>query len=202
MRISETPIIGITGGSGAGKSVVIDRLEELGAVALRADGIYHSLLLSDAEMLRELTDRLPGAFNSDGTFSREKMRGIVFSDKEALSALNRIAHPYVLKEIEREIERAVSDGEKAAAVEAIDLIGSELDARCTWKIAVIAPVEIRLARIILRDGLSREDALARIQSQNTDEYYMSHCNIILENNGSTKELIEGVDKFWRINVRN
>jgi len=195
MSISKTPIIGITGGSGAGKSVVLGRLEELGAVALRADDIYHSLLRSDAEMLEALREQLPDAFNSDGTFNREKMRDIAFSDKNALAALNGITHPYVIKEIEREIERAVAEG-KAVAIEAIDLIGSVLDGRCTWKIAVIAPLEIRLERIISRDGLSREDALARIGSQNTDEYYMSHCNIILKNNGSSKELIEGVDKFW------
>jgi len=209
------PIIGVTGGSGAGKSYVLKRLEELGAAPVRADAVYHGLLLSNTDMLAELRCRFPEAFTGpDGPssrypefsypeygymgklhFDRAKMRDIAFSDPLALADLNRITHPYVLAEVCRKIVSL--KGEKIPiAIEAIALIGSGLDEFCSVKVAVTAHPLIRLERIMSRDGLSREEASERIRNQKTEEYYRANCNITLENNGTLEDLRKDVDKFW------
>ncbi|MDR0292676.1 MAG: threonylcarbamoyl-AMP synthase [Oscillospiraceae bacterium] len=194
------PVFGVTGPSGAGKSAVLSQLGELGAAVIRADGVYHALLQSHEPMLRELRERFPQAFPRSGlTFDRAAMRGIAFGDPAALTALNRITHTYVIAEIRRELARVfLNDRETPAAIEAIALIGSGLDALCSVKIAVTAPFETCLRRVMSRDGLSREDAAARLQNQKPNEYYISNCNILLENNGTERELVEKTDAIWKI----
>jgi tRNA threonylcarbamoyl adenosine modification protein (Sua5/YciO/YrdC/YwlC family)/dephospho-CoA kinase len=198
---SGAAVIGVTGGSGAGKSAVMDRLKALGAAAIRADEVYHRLLRTEEEMLSELRERFASAFTG-GAFDRAAMRKTAFSDPAALSDLNRITHPYVLKEIRREMGQVfLKDSGMPAAIEAIALIGSGLDMLCTVKVAVIAPFEARAERIMLRDGLSRGDALKRLQSQKSDEYYMELCDFIVENHGTEEELTERVDYLWKTRVR-
>jgi dephospho-CoA kinase len=181
----------------------MERLEELGAAVIRADSVYHTLLLSNTDMLAELRVRFPETFaGPGGAFDRVRMRGIAFSDRQALADLNRITHPYVLGEVRREMARVFLKGEDTPiAIEAIALIGSGLDSLCSLKIAVTAPLETRLERIMARDGLTREETSERIRNQKPEEYYKSYCNIILNNNGTADELREGVDRLWEKHVK-
>ena len=196
-------VIGVTGGSGAGKSVVMDRLEELGAAVIRADDIYHKLLRSDEGLLEKLRDRFIDAFPiPGGSFDRTVMRRLAFSDPQALADLNRITHPHVVSEIRRVMASVfLQNNETPVAIEAIALIGSGLEGLCSVKVAVTAPFEERVRRIMERDGLSREDTLKRIQNQKSDEYYTANCDIDLENNKGTPELTEKVDNLWKANVK-
>jgi dephospho-CoA kinase len=195
-------VIGITGGSGSGKSAVTDRLKALGAAVIRADETYHRLLRTDEAMLSELRERFFGAFDIDGAFDRAAMRDIAFGDRASLADLNRITHPYVIKDIRREMaEVFLKNPETPIAVEAIALIGSGADTLCTVKAAVTAPFEKRAERIMYRDGLTREDALKRLVSQKNDDYYINNCDVCIENDGSFDELNERVDDFWAGLVR-
>jgi tRNA threonylcarbamoyl adenosine modification protein (Sua5/YciO/YrdC/YwlC family)/dephospho-CoA kinase len=194
-------VIGITGGSGSGKSVVMERLKERGAAVIRADEVYHRLILSDEGMLAELRERFPKAFLQSGTFDRAAMRGIAFSDTEALADLNRITHPHVIKEVRREMAQAyLKDSAAPIAIEAIALIGSGLDALCSFKIALTAPFLTRVERIMARDGLESEDVMKRLRNQKNDEYYSEKCDMTIDNNGTEKDLIEKVDELWKTRI--
>jgi L-threonylcarbamoyladenylate synthase len=194
-------VIGITGGSGAGKSAVMDRLEELGAAAIRADDVYHRLLKTDETLISELKEKFPKAFMQNGSFDRAAMRKLAFSDPEALTELNRITHPRVIKEVRREMAQTfLKNSDTPIAIEAIALIGSGLDILCTVKIAVAAPYLERAERIASRDGLAGEEAMKRLRSQKDDDYYLSNCDAVIENNGSIENLNERVDELWKSRV--
>jgi tRNA threonylcarbamoyl adenosine modification protein (Sua5/YciO/YrdC/YwlC family)/dephospho-CoA kinase len=193
-------VTGVTGGSGAGKSAVLERLKDLGAAVIRADGVYHALLGSDEGMLSELRERFPSAFR-DGTFDRAAMRKIAFSDPADLAALNHITHPYVIKEIRRRMAQAFLKGSGTPIViEAIALLGSGLDALCSLKVAVTAPFLTRVERIMARDGLESDDVMKRLKNQKDDAYYTAHCDITIENKGTAEELNERVDRLWKTHV--
>ncbi|MCL2004176.1 MAG: L-threonylcarbamoyladenylate synthase [Oscillospiraceae bacterium] len=195
-------VVGVTGGSGAGKSAVLERLKALGAAIVRADDIYHKLLASDEGMLGELRERFADAFTKSGAFDRAAMRKIAFSDPAALAGLNRITHPYVVKEARRKMARVfLKDSGTPIAIEAIALIGSGLDALCTVKVAVTAPFLTRAERIMSRDGLASEDAMKRLHGQKDDAYYIKNCDITVENNGTAEELNERVDAIWETRVK-
>lgn len=191
--------VGLTGGSGAGKSSVLNRLRERGAAALNADAVYHRLLETDAEMLRELYERFPGAFDSpESPPDRAKLRSAVFGDPSALDALNRITHPYVLRAIRRGLgDLIIREGLNVpVAVEAIALFESGLSKLCGVTLGVTAPLGDRIDRIVTRDGLPREDAEERIRNQQPDSFYRLRCDEMINNNGTEAELFEKTDAFW------
>jgi dephospho-CoA kinase len=181
----------------------MDRLKALGAYTIRADEVYRGLLANDADMLSELRERFSEAFTqTDGAFDRVAMRRIAFSNPGKLADLNRITHPYVLREIRRETARAfMRGGSTPVAVEAIALIGSSLEMLCTLKIAVIAPFNVRVERAMSRDGMSRKDAEARRKSQKNDDYYITNCNIAIDNNDTLEVLSEKVTLLWETHIR-
>lgn len=188
-------IIGITGGSGAGKSAAAKIFGKLGAVVVSADEIYHELLKSDIKMLSELQNRFPDSFTS-GSLDRSVLRKIAFADTSALEDLNAITHKHVIREINRIIGAARNRGEIAAVLEAIYLLESGFAPICDLTVAVTAPLEKRLERIMLRDGLTQETALERINSQKPDEYYTGMCDRIVKNDGCDDELADKVCELW------
>ena len=100
-----------------------------------------------------------------------------------LSELNAVTHPFVVEEVDRRIAAARQEG-RSVAIDAIALIESGLAQRCDAVVAVLAPRELRLRRIMARDGSSEDYARARIESQQPDEFYKQNCDKILENAGT------------------
>ena len=177
-------IIGITGGSGSGKSTVANLLCELGACTIDADAVYHKLLNESAEMLRELKERFPEAVDAEGNLQRRLLAKIVFSDTNALTDLNAIAHKFVLAETDREIARRYQQNEEYLCIDAIALFESNLKSVCDVTIGVIAPRDMRMKRIMARDNLSEEAALDRINAQQSDDFYKERCDYIIINDGN------------------
>ena len=172
-------IIGITGTTGAGKTSAMRALKRLGALTLDCDEIYHKLLLSSDEMKAELETRFKGVV-VNGIVDREKLGSIVFSDPDALSDLNTITHIYIINEVDRRIALYKAKGGLVAAIDAIALIESGQCKKCDIVIGVIAPEEIRISRIMNRDGLTKEQAQMRINAQQPDKFYTDKCDHILE----------------------
>ena len=181
-------IIGITGGSGTGKTTVLESLRSRGALILDCDEIYHELLSGCRPMLDELKARFPAAFEED-SFNRKKLGSIVFSDEAALKDLNAITHKYVLEETFRRLGDFAMNGGAIAGIDAVELISSGIAEKCTAVFGVTASRENRIRRIMARDGISREYAEKRIDAQRSDEYYARNCTYILENNSGKEELI-------------
>jgi len=189
-------IVGITGGTGAGKTSVLRALKTLGALALDCDAIYHELLADNENLKTELEARFAG-ITKDGKIDRKTLGVIVFNDPEALSQLNTITHKYVGDEIERRIAEWETQGGKIAAIDAIALIESGRSKKCDVVIGVKAPVETRVKRIMKRDGMTREQAEDRINAQKPAEFYKENCDYLLEGTyGTPKEFKEKCIEFF------
>ncbi|MGI5970345.1 MAG: dephospho-CoA kinase [Oscillospiraceae bacterium] len=173
-------IIGITGGTGAGKTTALRFLADMGAFIIDCDALYHQLLINDSSLKAELENRFPGILEN-GRIDTKMLGGRVFGDPEALADLNDITHKYVIDEVGRRIREQKSLGRAIVAIDAVALIESGLGDMCNRIVGVIAPSERRLSRIMARDSISEEYALSRIQSQKQDEFYINNCDMILEN---------------------
>ena len=170
-------IIGITGGSGCGKTTLLGCIAEKGGVVLDCDAIYHQLLLSDREMLSAIDARFPGVVEN-GQLQRKKLGAIVFSDEKALRDLNTITHTAVKAEVLRQMQ-----GHDLVAIDAIALFEGGLATLCHTTVAVTAAVEDRVQRLMVRDGISEEYARKRIEAQPSNAHFSAICDHTLENNG-------------------
>ena len=175
-------VIGITGGTGSGKSTLLHLIEQHGGLVLDCDAIYHELLQTDCDMLAAIEKRFPGTV-ADGTLDRKKLGAIVFADENALQELNRITHAAVKEEILRRLESKPA----LTAIDAIGLFEGELDSLCDVTVAVTAPVDARIQRIMARDGISEEYAKSRIAAQHDDNWFASKCDHVLANDGTAED---------------
>jgi dephospho-CoA kinase len=192
-------IIGITGGSGGGKTSALRALASLGALVIDCDALYHELLQKSAEMIREIRERFEDAV-TDGAVDRKALGRIVFNDAEALGELNAITHKFVSREVDRRLKEWELSGGKLAAIDAIALIESGRGSKCDILIGVTAPFETRVRRIMERDGLSEEYAKMRINAQKPDSFFYEHCDYVLISDCETVEEFEKkcVEFFTRI----
>ena len=178
-------IIGITGGTGSGKTTLLKAIEAAGGLILDCDAIYHNLLKTDPKLLRSIDARFPGTVEN-GTLDRKKLGAIVFHDKAALQDLNRIAHSAV----KQEVLRLLTPEPELAAIDAIGLFEGGLAELCKLTIAVTAPVEARVQRLMARDGITEDYARARIAAQRPQEEFIALCDRHLENNGTAAQFHE------------
>ena len=169
-------IIGITGGTGCGKTTLLNLIAAQGGLVLDCDAIYHQLLQKDHSLLQAIEDRFPGTV-AGGALNRKKLGAIVFSDKNALLDLNRITHSAVKAEVLRLLESAPS----LAAIDAIGLFESGLDALCDVTVAITAPEEDRVLRLMTRDHISEDYARSRIRAQHTEDWFREKCDYLLIN---------------------
>jgi tRNA threonylcarbamoyl adenosine modification protein (Sua5/YciO/YrdC/YwlC family)/dephospho-CoA kinase len=193
-KIDGMTVIGITGGSGAGKTTAMRVLKALGAETIDCDEVYNRLLTRD-DMLSKLSERFPDAVSGGPgkrTLDKKALGEIVFRDEKALADLNAITHGCVGREVARllrEYERAgaAPGTKKLAAVDAIALIESGRAEACDLTVAISAPKEARVKRIMERDGISEEYARARVSAQKPEEFYRAGCDDTLINDGGDLE---------------
>ena len=172
-------IIGITGGTGCGKTTLLTEIEKLGGLVLDCDAIYHDLLRSDAQLLAAIEDRFPGVVEN-GQLNRKKLGAIVFTDKDALQDLNTITHGAVKQAVLRQLESRP----ELAASDAIALFEGGLAELCDLTVAITAPVEARVQRLMVRDNIPEDYARSRIAAQHDEGWFRERCDEILENNGN------------------
>ena len=184
-------IIGVTGRSGCGKSLLSARLEQLGAQVLDADKIYAELLQTENPMTGMLNHRFPGVWK-DGVLDRKKLADIVFSDEQARLDLNFITHSQVKAEMHY---RTVHSDSKLIVLDVPLLFESGIDRLCDLTLAVLADREGSLLRIMKRDGIDRARAEARLNSQPDDAFYRARADLLLHNRGSLAEFEANIDAF-------
>ena len=181
-------IIGVTGPSGAGKSCLSTLFSEKGLPVIDADKVYHSLLKKDSECTKALVGEFGAEIlNENGEPDTKKLGAIVFSSDEKLKRLNSLVLGFVIKEINGMISRLDADGHSAVAVDAPTLIESGFSKECDCVISILASAEKRIERICLRDNISREKALMRVNAQKKDDFYISNSDLVSTNDGSTSE---------------
>ena len=172
-------ILGITGGTGCGKTTLLDAVRQAGGLVLDCDRIYHQLLATDKRMLASIEARFPGTVEN-GVLQRKKLGNLVFSDKEALLDLNAITHSAVKKEVLHRLEEKPG----LAAIDAIALFEGGLAELCDVTVAVTAPEEERIKRLMARDGISEAYARSRIAAQHRESWFRERCDYVLVNNGT------------------
>lgn len=175
-------ILGITGGTGCGKTTLLNCIAEQGGLILDCDAIYHELLRTDPTLLSAIGARFPGTVEN-GVLQRKKLGNLVFSDDKALSDLNAITHGAVKTEVLRRLEGKPS----LAAIDAIGLFEGELAELCDVTVAVTAPEEDRIRRLMVRDNISREYAKSRIDAQKTADWFRKKCDFCLNNDGTRED---------------
>lgn len=194
-------IIGLTGQSGAGKGTAAKILEKNGIPHIDCDEIYHSMLTAGGECTSELAKHFGSEILApDGSVDRKKLGSVVFSGEgheKRLAELNEITHSIVLKKCRRLIEEYKGQGKFAVAVDAPTLFESGFDKECDIILSVLAHHELRLERIINRDGISREKALERFSAQKSEDFFRNNSDYVIENSDDEAELEVAIKKFIR-----
>lgn len=181
-------IIGITGPSGSGKSLLCKHLTDNQIPCIDADAVYHGMLTPPSRVLDAIVEVF-GAdlLSADGSLDRTVLSARVFSDPTQLELLNATVLPIVVDEINSIIASLVNNGASTVVVDAPTLIESGFHQSCDMIIAVIAPIDARIERIKARDAISEDRARARVLSQKNDDFYTSVADITIFNDGDEAE---------------
>ncbi|MBQ9913714.1 MAG: dephospho-CoA kinase [Clostridia bacterium] len=173
-------VYGLTGKTGAGKSTVAAFLRERGFYIIDGDLIARQITDKGKPALSLLAEAFGSdIINTDGSLNRRLLACRAFSSPEKTAVLNSVTHPLITEEFESEIKKAVSEGYGKAVIDAAALLESECKKLCSKIIVVYAPEEMRLERILIRDGITRQEAETRMRAQKSDEYYFSQADIIV-----------------------
>ncbi len=182
-------IIGITGPTGAGKSTVSQGFAMLGYDTVDADALYHSMLIPPSPCLDALRLEFgETVINADGTLNRGALSALVFADKTALERLNSTVLPIVIDRMRDIIRDAEKKGASLLIIDAPTLIESGFDKECDFVLSISAPEDVRIERIIKRDGIDKERAIRRVRGQKSDEFYRAASDAFIYDNGDAEDL--------------
>ena len=174
--------LGLTGKTGAGKTTVASYLKEKGCYIIDGDIIARQITEKGSEVLPVLQKAFgEDILDENGELIRAILAKRAFSSKENTALLNSITHPVIKQRCADEMAKAESLGYKTALIDAAALLDSDCRDLCHKIIVVTAPEEVRLERILQRDGITKDQAMTRINAQKSDEYYFSHADIIIRN---------------------
>ena len=175
-------VYGLTGKTGAGKSTVAEKLEKMGFCVIDGDKIARSITEKGKPAISILANEFGcDIIEDDGSLNRKLLASRAFKDRESTAKLNAITHPIIKAEFEKELRKAEEEGFSFAVIDAAALLESSCKDLCEKIIVVTAPEKIRLSRVLLRDGITKEQALIRINAQFPDEYYNEKADILIRN---------------------
>lgn len=193
-------IIGITGSSGAGKSTVCEILQnEYGVKVINADKIAKQLSKKGTNYLSEIVKQFgKEILLENGEMNRPKLAQIIYSNNEKREKLNSCTLKYIKEEIQKEIQKANNSKEyKIIVIDAPLLFEAELEKLCKFVIAVISENKnLQVQRIVKRDGITEEQAEARLNAQKSNDFYTSKSKFVIVNNGELKEVEEQIKKIF------
>lgn len=190
-------VIGITGQSGAGKSIASDVFRDRGIRIIDADKTAREVVLPGTETYTKIKKEFGEQyFNTDGTLNRKKLGELVFSDSNKLSKLNSITHPAIYSIIEKAIlEENAKGNSKAIVIDAPLLKQIELDKLCDIIIVVTSDIENRIKRIMNRDDITYENTRNRMLIQEAESYYIENATKIFNNDGTIEDLYKEINKY-------
>jgi dephospho-CoA kinase len=197
-----THLIGLTGQSGAGKSLAAKTFKDSGFAIIDADKCARKAVEPGSECLSEIAEVFgEGILNSDKTLDRKKLAAIVFDKKAELKKLNAIMHPYILEIVCSEIKNLQESGFELILLDAPTLFESKADDICDLIISVTAKEEIRLKRIAERDKISEENIMKRFKSGHSENFFIKHSDFVIKNNKSPDELIKKAEEVAENNKK-
>ena len=194
-------ILGLTGGSGTGKSAACTAFARLGCGVIDADATYRTLCDTCEPMLKEIQNVFGDVFSTDGKLDRKKLGAIVFADAQKLQQLNAITHPYI-RQAARDAFAAYSKrGCLLCIYDAPVLFEGQMETLCDKTCAVLAARNTRIARIVARDAITEEYAALRIDAQKDDAFYRERCDYVVQNDADLDTLYTLVRKIYEDMVR-
>lgn len=190
-------IVGLTGQTGAGKGLFCKALLDYdGICCLDTDKIAREVVEKGQPALNELAEYFGNEIlNNDGTLNRKKLASVAFCDKEKHRKLNEITHFYIKQKTLQRADLAKKMGAVAVIIDAPLLFESGLDKVCDFTVGVICPPDIRLDRIMKRDGIDEENAKIRMNAQPCDEFFREKCTYVLENDTTPEHFLTKVLDF-------
>ncbi len=175
-------IIGITGLTGAGKGTVAQKLIAYGCYHIDADHVARDVMNNGENVKNQLKNRFgDDIIDENGEILRPVLAQRAFADKDSTEALNAITHPAVTEKIKEIIAEKEKEDYKAIIIDAIALFESGEDKLCDFTVAVCAPLDIRLERIMKRDNITEEKAMERINAQKDESFFTRQADFILWN---------------------
>lgn len=176
-------LIGLTGTSGSGKGYVAELFAAEGILSIDTDAIVHSLYRENALCIEELEKTFGSLQNEQGEIDRKKLAAIVFADPEKLKLLNAIVHRFVKAEVFAICQTEEKRGTKFLLLDAPQLFEAGMESLCHRIVAVVAPREVRIERIMERDQIDRVRIEERLRNQHTDEFFEQHADYVIYNDG-------------------
>ena len=192
-------VVGLTGSSGAGKSVAASIFKKHGIPVIDADCVYHEILSIGGECTKELAEAFGAAvLDQNGLISRQALADTVFGKPNTdtlLHTLNTITHKYVMSDIKKMLSAMAEKDIPAVLLDAPLLFEANAHTLCDVVIGLLAPYQKRLARIIERDGIDEAAAAKRLAAGKDDMFYRTRCQYILENDGNVAALTDRIKQL-------
>jgi len=186
-------VFGITGGSGVGKTLACKEFSRLGAEIIDCDVLAREVVMPGEECLLELCDAFGDILNPDGTLNRRLLSDMVFSDEKKLAILSGITHKHIAKRVSERIKNSQLE---IIGVDGAVIFGSPVELLCEAMVSVIANTDIRIDRIMKRDGIDYKRAEDRILSQKNNDYYIEKSDYLVYNNNTEDEMKKEVREVW------
>jgi len=188
-------LIGVTGQIGAGKSTVAKMLKSFGASVVDADRIGRDAVNSNPALLKKLSKAFGTIIlTRTGKLNRRKLAELAFTDETSRQTLNRLVHPYLLRELRRQVKDR-SKRSKVVVVDAALLLEWDLDRLVDMTIVVHASRERRL-KFLKKRGIDRPDALARERRQMKLAEYRARADAVIYNLSTEAALKARVKQLW------
>jgi len=188
-------IIGVTGGTGAGKSVLCDELKKCGATVIDCDYISRQVTKSRGAAFREIVEAFgEGILAADGELDRKALAAIVFNNEQKLELLNEITHKHIFAEMQKQLDGCTS---YVVVMDVPLLFKPDFPFKCDLTVAVLADPELRLKRIMNRDDISKDAALERMKNQMSDAEYKELADICFENDGNPESIREFAENLCK-----
>jgi dephospho-CoA kinase len=192
-----TRVIGLTGGIGSGKSAVAAIFRELGAPVIDADQVARDVVEPGQPALGELVAAFgEGILGAGGALDRKRLGAIVFADPAARKRLDAITHPRIAAETARRIAALAASGAELVLYEAALLVENGMHRGLGGLIVVSAPPEVQRARVMARDGLSADEANARLAAQLPLADKVAAATHVVDNGGSLEATRRQVESIW------
>lgn len=190
--------VGLTGGMGSGKSAVSELLASYGAVVVDHDKVAREIVEPGQPALRDIVERFgEGVLLPDGALNRPALAALVFNgDEQARLDLNKITHPRISQETRARYERQKSQGDAIVIQDSPLLLEDHQQDRYIGVIAVEAPAELRIPRLVAGRGIDPDEARRRIAVQATDEQRRSIARWVVLNDGDREDLAVKVKALW------
>jgi len=196
-------IIGLTGGIASGKSTIARMLEKMGASVIDADQLSRDAVIPGSMALSEIAEEFgPSILNQDGTLNRAALGKIIFADPDSRHLLEAITHPAIASLARERLDSLERKGVEVAVYMAPLLVEAGVSGRVDEIWVVFVDTETQVMRLMARDGISREEALQRIDSQMPMEEKRHFGKVVIDNRGSLDDAERQVRAAWEREVLN